>query len=98
MVTSNGTCISNIACAFFDVGDGPNTRAQLTPSCEAIRVWVPVPFPEKLPVRVLAEQGRPPRLGEMYCKVAGTGRSVTPSLFNTVICSENLAIFWPGET
>ena len=70
------------------------TSAQLTPTCAAVRVWVPLP--EKLPETVLAEHGSPPRPGALYWRVAATGRSVTPSLFNTVSGSENLATIRPS--
>jgi len=94
-VISIGTVTSKIAWEDGEVGDAPNVTAQFTPILLGLTVWVP--FPEKLPVMVLAEHGATPAAGTWYCSVAGTARSV-PSLFNTVNGSEILAATWPGES
>src|SRR5438045_3929580 len=79
-VISIGTVTSKIAWDSGCTGEAPNTTAQFTPILAGLIVWVP--FPEKLPVTVLAEQGAAPALGIWYCRTAGTARSL-PSLFST---------------
>src|SRR5437868_3862710 len=95
VVISIGRLTSKIACENPETGDFANTIAQFTPTVDAARVWVP--FPRKLPVTVLAEQGAAPAAGTLYCRVAENDRSV-PSLFSTVSGSEILAATWPGAS
>ena len=71
-VTTSGTANSKMACDFAESGDGAKTTAQFTPIWAAFRVWVP--FPEKLPETVLAEQSPAPVA--INWRVVGTKVSV----------------------
>jgi hypothetical protein len=93
-VTSSGTATSKIVCFCVVIGDELETTAQSMPIWAAIRVWVPVGAPEKLPTTVLAEQS--PAFVAVKFSVVGTARSMKfplVSLLNTVNGNENLALF-----
>src|SRR5271156_5599649 len=88
-----------MACEICEIGDGAKTTAQSTPIWAALSVLVP--FPEKLPVTVLAEQSRATPLfadvGSLptIVSVVGTRRSVVP--LKTTSGSDILAITCPGK-